>query len=67
MTILTPIFANEATAAKLLDMPLAEFRAHVQSANLPRGKEIVPGALRWSVEDLRKIARGDAIDGGIEW
>lgn len=67
MTAFAPIFASEATAAKLLDMKPAEFRDLVSKGHLPRGREIVPGVVRWPVDDLRKIASGQAIDGGIDW
>ncbi|WP_353429575.1 hypothetical protein [Paracoccus denitrificans] len=62
-----PILAGEETAAELLDMKLAEFRALVQAGHLPRGLEIAPGLVRWDAETLRQIGRGDAIEGGIEW
>ena len=62
-----PILASEATAARLLDMKPAEFRALVEAGHLPRGREIAPGVPRWVTDDLRRIASGEAIDGGIEW
>lgn len=63
-----PLFANERSAARLLDMKPAEFRELVQNGHLPRGEEIAPGFLRWRVEDLQKIARGDLArpDQGLE-
>lgn len=67
MPRVTPILAGEETAAKLLDMKPAEFRALVQAGHLPRGREIAPGLVRWDAEALRQIGRGDAIEGGIEW
>ncbi|QCO56953.1 hypothetical protein EOK75_14225 (plasmid) [Pseudorhodobacter turbinis] len=65
----TPILANEANAAKLLDMKPAEFCALVERGHLPRGREIAPGFVRWDVDELRRIGRGDAIDGmdGVQW
>lgn len=63
----TPLFATEASAAQLLDMKAAEFRALVEAGHLPKGREIAPGLVRWPVEDLRKIASGAAIDEGIDW
>ncbi len=63
----TPILANEITAAALLDMRPAEFRALVAGGHLPRGREIAPGVVRWDIEQMRKIGTGEAIDGGIEW
>ena len=67
MSQAAPIFASETTAAKLLDMKPTEFRALVSRGLLPKGREIVPGVVRWPVDDLRKIASGQAIDGGIDW
>lgn len=62
-----PILASEMSAARLLDMKLPEFRSLVEAGHLPRGREIAPGVLRWVTDDLRKIACGEAIDGGIDW
>ena len=64
---LSPILANETTAAALLDMRPAEFRALVQAGHLPKGKEIAPGFPRWDTEDLRKLFKGDMArpDGGL--
>lgn len=64
-----PILASEERAAKLLDLNLKQFRAMVQGGHLPRGKEIAPGFVRWPVDDLRRIASGDAVDGmgDVNW
>lgn len=62
-----PILASETTAARLLDMKPAEFRALVQAGHLPCGREIAPGTIRWPVDDLQNIANGKAVDGGIDW
>lgn len=69
MAQLAPIFATEASAARLLDMKPAEFRALVEAGHLPRGREIAPGVVRWSADDLRRIASGDAVDGmgDVQW
>lgn len=67
MSRLSPILANEKTAAALLDLSVAEFRSAVAAGHLPRGREIMPGCIRWDTEMLRKIASGDAIDGDIVW
>ena len=64
---LTPLKANENTAAGLLDMRTAEFLALVEDGHLPKGHEIAPGVVRWDTEQLRKIGSGEAIDGEIEW
>ncbi len=56
MANLTPIFASERTAARLLDMTVAEFQRLVADGSLPP-----PARLdRWDVEELRRIMRGDA-------
>ena len=56
MTPLTPIFASERTAARLLDMSVGEFQRLVSEGALPP-----PGPLnRWDVEELRRIGKGDA-------
>ena len=58
-----PILASERTAAQLLDMKPAEFLALVEAGHLPKAGRFD----RWDVEELRRIARGDAVDGGMEW
>jgi len=69
MPNLAPILATETSAARLLDMKPAEFRALVEAGHLPRGREIAPGVLRWVTEDFHRIAHGDAADGmgGVQW
>ena len=68
MAFSAPIFANETSAARLLDMKPAEFRALVEAGHLPKGKEIAPGFVRWEVDALRLIGNGGAIEGGgITW
>ncbi|MDD8022786.1 MAG: hypothetical protein PHX82_06725 [Paracoccaceae bacterium] len=69
MTRFAPFYVNAKNAAALLDMGVGEFRLHVEAGHLPRGQEIVPGALRWDAEALGKIGRGDAIEGlaGVNW
>ncbi|MFN4129798.1 MAG: hypothetical protein ACK4GC_08275 [Paracoccaceae bacterium] len=63
-----PILASETSAAKLLDMKPAEFRALVEAGHLPKGKEIAPSFVRWDVDTLRHIGSGQAIEGGgIAW
>lgn len=66
MATVQPILASEASAARLLDLRLKEFRALVSEGVLPRGREIAPGLVRWPVDDLRRIATGEA-SGGYEW
>lgn len=69
MTLSAPILASETSAARLLDMKVAEFRSLVEAGHLPRGREIAPGIVRWVTEDLRRIASGDAADGmgDVQW
>ena len=63
MTLSAPIFANETSAARLLDLKPCEFRSLVKAGHLPRGREIAPGLIRWNVDDLRRIASGEASEG----
>jgi hypothetical protein len=63
MTTYFLIYASECSAAKLLDMKPAQFRALVQEGHLPKSREIAPGVERWDVEDLRRISRGEAVEG----
>lgn len=69
MTKFTPVLASEMTAAQLLDMSSGEFRSLVEAGALPRGREIAPGVLRWDVEHLKRIGRGDLASGfdEVEW
>ncbi|ARE38320.1 hypothetical protein RGUI_0179 [Rhodovulum sp. P5] len=62
-----PIFVKETTAARLMDMKSAEFRALVERGHLPRPIEI-GGFRRWRVEELLAIADGKLArpDGGLE-
>lgn len=68
MAIASPILANERSAAKLLDMKPAEFRALVDDGFLPKPAKIGDFE-RWDVEQLRAVACGDLVDGvgQIEW
>lgn len=69
MADLQPIMVSEGTAAKLLDLTRTEFKRLVEGGALPGGREIAPGFLRWDVQELRRIARGEAIDGmgDVDW
>ena len=58
-----PRFASEKKAAAALDMKVNEFLAHVDADHLPKAREIVPGVRRWDLEELYRIARGDAASG----
>lgn len=53
------IMVREETAAKMLQLPLQKFRDLVRVNYLPRGRAIAPGVVRWDVEALRALARGD--------
>ena len=63
------ILASETSAARLLDMKVAEFRSLVDAGHLPPGREIAPGLVRWPVDNLRRIASGEASDGmgDVQW
>ena len=61
MTALVPIFANERSAAKLVDMKPAEFLRLVSGGHLPKPRNI-GGMKRWDVDELRRIIRGEAVD-----
>jgi hypothetical protein len=69
MSRLAPILADDKDAAALLSMKPADFRALVEAGHLPKGKEIAPGFTRWDVDQLRRLARGDAAEGlgAVEW
>ena len=56
MTASAPIFASERTAARLLDMSVAEFQRHVRAGALPGPC----GFDRWHVPELERIVKGDA-------
>lgn len=63
-----PILATSKTAARLLDVSEAEFLALVNGGQLPKPVDLA-GMKRWSVEDLRRIVRGEAAGDmdGIDW
>jgi len=67
MAALRPLFVAETSAAQLFDMKPAEFRRLVEAGHLPKAR-IIGGFPRWDVEELRKIARGESMDGGdMQW
>lgn len=68
MSNLTPIFAAEPTAAKLLDMKPHEFRELVDKGVLPPPRDL-DGLKRWDVQELRRIISGEAADGmgDVKW
>lgn len=58
-----PLFAGEKNAAALLDMAPNDFLRLVDADLLPRPRDI-GGFKRWNVEELRRIASGEAMEGG---
>lgn len=56
------IMVRDETAARMLQLPLQKFRGLVATNYLPRGRIIGPGVIRWDVEALRAVARGDTQD-----
>ncbi len=52
------MYASERSAARLLDMRPAEFRALVDAGALPPPVKIAGKLERWSVGDLDAIVRG---------
>jgi hypothetical protein len=54
----SPLFASEATAAKLLDMPRSNFRALVDAGALPRPVTLAPGVERWACARLMCVHLG---------
>lgn len=65
MASLVPLFVAEATAARLLDLPVWKFRELVESRHLPRGREIAPGVFRWVTDDLRSVGTAEAIENRV--
>lgn len=63
MTKVAPMFADDRTAAALFCMKPREFRKLVDDGHLPPPRAL-GGIERWDVEELRQIARGEALDGG---
>lgn len=61
-----PLFVGETKAAQLLNMKPSEFRKIVDAGHFPRGREFC-GHVRWDVEELRRIVRGEAVEGDMEW
>lgn len=61
------LFATDRTAAKLLDMPLKDFRGLVDAGALPKPIKIGGKFERWPVKELEAIRTGRAMDGDFEW
>lgn len=65
-----PIFASEATAARMLDMKPGQLRELVEAGHLPRPRRI-GGIERFDMAELSAILRGDQIGMGeaapIQW
>ncbi len=63
MSPIEPMFAGEATAARLLDMKPKEFADLVARGFLPAPRDI-GGLKRYDVDELRRVLRGDKIGAG---
>lgn len=63
----SPIFASERTAAKMLEMPCADFKRLVEKGALPKPITIGGEYVRWSVRELEAIKSGEIMDGQFEW
>ncbi len=61
------LLAREATAAKMLDMTVNDFRELVASGCLPKPLRIGGRHDRWSVEHLKAISTGTILDDKFEW
>lgn len=68
MTRELPILAGRTRAARLLDLKPSEFDRLVESSALP-GPRKLGGLERWSVDELRAVAAGSAVDGlgDVQW
>ncbi len=66
--MLQPMFVSETSAARLLDMRPAEFKRLVAAGHLPKPRSI-GGHSRWDVDELRKIIKGEAVEGmgDVQW
>ena len=63
----THLFADLKTAAESFCMKPGEFLQLVEAGHLPPPCDL-GGFERWDVEELLRIGRGDAIEGGgCEW
>lgn len=60
-----PLFARDARAAKLLDMPVKRFRELVAEGAIPPPVNI-GGEERWDVDNLRETFRGNPV-GEMRW
>lgn len=67
MATANQILAREGTAAKMLDMPLREFRALVEAGSLPKPVMIGGKVERWSVKQLEAISSGTMLNEDFEW
>lgn len=69
MAKVDPIMVSDATAAKMLDLPLSTFQRLVGEGVLPRGREIAAGIIRHDVDNLRRAVKGHAIEGmeDVRW
>jgi hypothetical protein len=54
-----PIMVRETTAAQMIECDVVTFRDLVRLGYLPPPRNIGGNIMRWDVEALRSIARGD--------
>ena len=62
-----PLFVSEVTAARMLELPVAEFRNLRAAGVVPLPRRIGPHE-RYDVAELRSMIRGEAVAGGaMQW
>lgn len=63
-----PLFADDRTAAQLFCMKPKDFRDLVEAGHLP-GPKNLGGFERWDMDELTRIARGEAAEGmgDVSW
>lgn len=63
-----PLFADVRKAAQLFCMKPAEFQRLVETGHLPPPRDL-GGLERWDVDELRRIASGEAVEGlgDVKW
>ncbi len=66
MTAHQCIYVAEKNAAKMLDMPLADFRRLVAGGSLPPPFRIGGEMERWRVADLDALISGEVLEGEFE-
>ncbi len=63
----TPLFCRDTNAARLLDMPVRDFRRLVECGSLP-GPVRIADMERWDMEEVVEVLRGKKPDvsGGLD-